>query len=173
MTAKQKPLWPSDHIVTPVAALSIAHMGVITTPCERTVSGTFSTCKEVFSFSTAPTFPYILVPIWSTFSDWLGGSPGTGASASAPIKAHHWFPGKLATSGNFLSFLVMYLDSLVLLTTFSAEPYPFHKRQPQSNIVLIPLFQVWTKLTIFPGSLVPMQDHFFCQTNDSTWDPLW
>jgi len=140
--------------VTPVAALSIARMGVITTPCERTVSGTFNTRKEVFSLSTAPTFPRVLVSIWSILSDWLGGSPGTGTSASAPIKAHHWFQGKLATSGNCLTFLVTYLGSMMLLTTFSTEPYPFHKRQPQSNIVLVPLFQVWTKLTIFPGSLV-------------------
>jgi len=31
----------------------------------KTVCGTFNTYKEVFSLSTAPTFPHILVPIWN------------------------------------------------------------------------------------------------------------
>ena len=31
----------------------------------KTVSGTLNTCKEVFSISTAPTFPLILLPVWS------------------------------------------------------------------------------------------------------------
>ena len=31
----------------------------------KAVSGTFNTCKEVLSLSTAPTFPHILVPVWS------------------------------------------------------------------------------------------------------------
>ena len=53
----------------------------------------------------------------------------------------------------------------MLLTTCSAEPYPFHKRQLQSNVVLIlgPLLQVRTKFfrgkwcgrTIILGILSP------------------
>ena len=31
----------------------------------KPVSGTLNTCKEVFSLSTAPTFPHVLVPVWS------------------------------------------------------------------------------------------------------------
>ena len=58
----------------------------------------------------------------------------------------------------------------MLLTTFSAEPYPFHKRQSWSNIILVLglLFQVQTKFfggrwsgwTIFPGILVPWTNSF-------------
>jgi len=33
VTAKQKLLWPGDRIVTPVAALSIARMGVTPLDC--------------------------------------------------------------------------------------------------------------------------------------------
>jgi len=84
---------------------------------------------------------------------WLVGkfSPVTalGASASAPIIKHTTglFQGKPATLGDFFSFVVTYLGCLMLLTTCSAEPYPFHKRQLQSNIVLVLglLFQVRTK----------------------------
>ena len=55
---------------------------------------TFNTWKEVFSLSTAPTFPHILVSIWNlSLPCWEVLSPGTalGASVSAPIKAHNRF----------------------------------------------------------------------------------
>jgi len=58
----------------------------------------------------------------------------------------------------------------MLLTTCSAETYPFHKRQLQSNIVFVLglLFQVrtkffrgkWSRRTIFPGILVPRTNFF-------------
>ena len=55
----------------------------------KTVCGTFNTCKEVFSLSTASIFPYILVPICSlSLTGWEVLSWDS-ASASAPIKAHH------------------------------------------------------------------------------------
>ena len=112
---------------------------------------------------------------------WLVGkfSAGTapGASASAPIKAHHRFVSrKTSYLRRFFSFVVTYLGCLMLLTTCSAEPYPFHKRQLRSNIVLVlgPLFQVLTKFfrgkwsgrTIIPEILVP-RTNFFCRTKIS------
>ena len=145
----------------------------------KTVCGTFNTCKEVFSLSTAPTFPHILAPIGAFL--WLVGkfSAGTapGVSASAPIKAHHRFVSrKTSYLGRFFSFVVTYLGCLMLLTTCSAEPYPFHKRQLRSNIVLVlgPLFQVrtkffrgkWSGRTIIPGILVP-RTNFFRRTKIS------
>ena len=51
-------------------------------------SGTFNTCKEVFSLSTAPTVPHVLVPVWSlSLTGWELLSWDS-AGASAPIKAH-------------------------------------------------------------------------------------
>ena len=41
VTAKQKLLWPGDRIVTPVAALSIACMGVTTPWCTEEVAKFF------------------------------------------------------------------------------------------------------------------------------------
>ena len=64
-------------------------------------------------------------------------SPGTalGASASAPIKAHHRFVSrKTSYLRRFFSFVVTYLGCLMLLTTCSAELYPFHKQQLRSNL---------------------------------------
>jgi len=101
-------------------------------------------------------------------------STGTvlGASASAPIKAHHWFISRKTSYLRrfFFSFVVTYLGCLMLLTTCSTEPYPFHKRQLQSNIVFVlgPLFQVWTNFfggkwseqTIILGILVPRTNFF-------------
>ena len=46
------------------------------------------------------------------------------------------FHRKPAFSGDCLSFLVTFLSSLMVLTTLSAEPYPFHKWQSWSNVVL-------------------------------------
>ena len=106
---------------------------------------------------------------------WLVGkfSAGTaaGTSASAPIKAHHRLVSrKTSYLRQFFSFVVTYLGCLMLLTTCSAEPYPFHKRQLRSNFVLVlgPLFQVrtkffkgkWSGRTIIPGILVPRTNFF-------------
>ena len=106
---------------------------------------------------------------------WLVGKfsarTAPGASARAPIKAHHRFVSrKTSYLGRFFSFVVTYLGCLMLLTTCSAEPYPFHKRQLRSNIVLVLglLFQVrtkffrrkWSGRTIIPGILVPRTNFF-------------
>jgi len=82
------------------------------------------------------------------------------------------FQGKPATSGDCFSFLVTYLGSLMLLTTFNTEPNPLCKQQSWLNIVLVhvlgQLFQVrikffggkWSGWTIFPGILVPWTNFF-------------
>ena len=132
-------------------------------------------------------FPYLLLLHFhsSLFPSgaflWLIGkfSPWTalGASASAPIKAQHRFVSrKTSYLRRFFSFVVTYLGCLMLLTTCSAEPYPFHKRQLQSNIVLVlrPLFQVRTKFENGPGSPLFLEfgplDQFFCRTKISATD---
>ena len=50
-----------------------------------------NTCKEVFSLSTAPTVPHILVPVWSLSLTGWELLYCDSASASAPIKAHPRF----------------------------------------------------------------------------------
>ena len=120
---------------------------------------------------------------------WLVGkfSPGTalGASASAPIKAHHRFVSrKTSYLRRFFSFVVTYLGCLMLLTTCSAEPYPFHKRQLRSNIVLVlgPLFQVQTKflgenglggpLFLSPGPIFSPDQNFCDRSMAKRWKEL-
>ena len=72
------------------------------------------------------------------FSDWLQLISWLALARVLQLKhTPGLFQGKPATSGGCFSFPVTHLGSLVLLTTFSAEPYPFHKRQSRSNIVLV------------------------------------
>ena len=87
--------------------------------------------------STAHTFPHILVPIWSLSLPRGVFSPATvlGASASAPIKAHHRFCFKENQLPQAIFFV--FSNLVMLLTTCSAEPYAFHKRRSRSNIVLV------------------------------------
>jgi len=134
----------------------------------KTACGTFNTCKEVFSLSTAPTFPHILVPIWSLsltawevlFWDTLG------VSASAPNKAHHRFVSR--KTRRFFFLCSNYLGCLMLLPTCSAEPYAFHKRQIAMKHNLYSYSDRYSKIfrgkwsgrTIIPGILVP-RDQFF------------
>jgi len=131
----------------------------------KTVCGTFNTCKAVFSLSTASTFPYILVPIWSlSLTGWEVLSWDS-AGASAPIKAHHRFVSrKTSYLGQFFSLVVTYQGFLMLLTICSAEPYLFHKQQLRSNIVLILGPFIPSPDQIFQGKMV-RADHFswnFC-----------
>ena len=114
-----------------------------------------------------------LLPL-EPFSDWLGSSLlGQHQALARVLQLKHTtglFQGKPTTSGDFFFFVVTYLGCLMLLTTCSAEPYPFHKRQLRSNIVLVLrlLFQVQTKFfmgkwsgrTIIPGILVPRTNFF-------------
>ena len=51
----------------------------------ETVSGTFNTCKEVFSLSTVPTVPHILVLIWSLSLTGWPPLPHTKSGTSTPV----------------------------------------------------------------------------------------
>ena len=128
--------------------------------------------KEVFSFSTAPTVLHVLVPVWSLSLTGWEVLFWDSASASRLQLKHTpgLFQGKPATSGDCFFLSSNNLGSLMLLTTFSTEPYTFHKQQSCSNIVLVhgPLFQVrtkffgekWSGWIIFPGILVPRTNFF-------------
>ena len=83
--------------------------------------------KEVFSLSTAPTVPHVLVPVWSfSLTGWEVLSWDSASASRLQLKhTPGLFQGKPATAGDCFSFLVTYLGSLMLLTTFSTEPYTF------------------------------------------------
>ena len=122
---------------------------------QKTVCRTFNTWKEVFSLSTAPTFPHILVPIWSlSLPRWEVLSPGTalGASASAPIKAHHRVVSrKTSYLRRFFFFICSNIPRLPDATDYLQRWTAFHKWRLQSNIVC----------SYYTQTVIPSPDQIF------------